>query len=318
MRDSAVLLGSSLGEDAALVQLDKRVIVLKTDPVTATTSDAGWLSVHINANDIACRGAKPRWFLCDLLLPEQTSIKMIEGIMQQIDQAARRLHVAIVGGHTEVTPYLRRPIVVGYMVGLLNPRQKFVTSNGALPGDNIIMTKTAGIEGTALLAMDFTDRLRKMEIGKYIERAKSMRHSISIVNDAMTAVRAGGVHAMHDPTEGGLLQGIWEISEASRIGFTVYESRISIRPETEKICAALKVNPLRLMSSGCLLIAADKRKSNRILRLLRGHRIQANIIGEFTKHKEDRRLVKSDGTHIAIGPSERDELYRVIETHSKD
>jgi hydrogenase maturation factor len=313
-----VLLGSSLGEDAALVRLDKRVIVLKTDPVTATTSDAGWLSVHLNANDIACRGAKPRWFLCDLLMPEHTSIKMIEGIMQQIDQAARRLHVAIVGGHTEVTPYLRRPIVVGYMVGLLNPRQKAITSSGAMPGDDIIMTKTAGIEGTTLLAMDFADKLRRAGIGKQIERARSMRHSISIVNDAMTAVRAGGVHAMHDPTEGGLLQGVWEIGEASKVGFTLHESRISITSVTEKICTALRVDPLRLMSSGCLLIAADKRKSSRMLHLLRKQGIQANVIGEFTKNEENRRLVKSDGTRLAIGPSERDELYRVIETHSSN
>ncbi len=314
-QDSDVILGSSLGEDAALVKLGRRILVLKTDPVTATTSDAGWLAVHINANDIACRGAKPKWFLCDLLLPEGTNIKLIDSIMRQIDSAAKRVGVAIVGGHTEVTPNLKRPIVVGYMVGLLRSGQKYVTSANARPGDDIIMTKSAGIEGTSLLALDFGRRLKIKGVGKYLEHAKRLRHSISVVEDAMIAVQSGGIHAMHDPTEGGLLQGVWEIAEASKIGFTLNESRIVIDPATQKICSALKVNPLRLLSSGSLLIAADNRKSNLILRKLRAHRIEAHIIGRFTERSEGRILVKPDGSSVEIGPSERDELYRVIESY---
>ena len=314
-QDSDVILGSSLGEDAALVKLGRRILVLKTDPVTATTSDAGWLAVHINANDIACRGAKPKWFLCDLLLPEGTNIKLIDSIMRQIDSAAKRVGVAIVGGHTEVTPNLKRPIVVGYMVGLLRFGQKYVTSANARPGDDIIMTKSAGIEGTSLLALDFGRRLKIKGVGKYLEHAKRLRHSISVVEDAMIAVQSGGIHAMHDPTEGGLLQGVWEIAEASKIGFTLNESRIVIDPATQKICSALKVNPLRLLSSGSLLIAADNRKSNLILRKLRAHRIEAHIIGRFTERSEGRILVKPDGSSVEIGPSERDELYRVIESY---
>jgi len=315
--DSSVILGSSLGEDAALVKLGRTILVLKTDPVTATTSDAGWLAVHINANDIACRGAKPKWFLCDLLLPEGTSIKLIDSIMRQIDSAAKRIGVAIVGGHTEVTPNLKRPIVVGYMVGMLGSGQKYVTSANARPGDDIIMTKSAGIEGTSLLALDFAPRLKTKGVGKFLEHAKRLRHSISVVEDAMIAVQSGGIHAMHDPTEGGLLQGVWEIAEASKIGFTLNESRITIEATTRKICSALNVNPLRLLSSGSLLIAADNRKSNLILRQLRAHRIEAHIIGRFTERKEGRILVKSDGSSVKIGPSERDELYRVIETYGR-
>jgi hydrogenase maturation factor len=315
LQDSSVILGSSLGEDAALVKLGGRILVLKTDPVTATTSDAGWLAVHINANDIACRGAKPKWFLCDLLLPEGTSIKLIDSIMRQIDSAAKRVGVAIVGGHTEVTPNLKRPIVVGYMVGLLRSGRKYVTSANARPGDDIIMTKSAGIEGTSLLALDFARRLKTEGAGKYLEHAKRLRHSISVVEDAMIAVQCGGIHAMHDPTEGGLLQGVWEIAEASKIGFMLNESRIAIETATRTICSALNVNPLRLLSSGSLLIAADNRKSSLILRRLRAHRIEAHIIGRFTERNEGRILVKSDGSSVKIGPSERDELYRVIESY---
>ena len=147
-KDPSVILGSSIGEDAALVSLGNKILVLKTDPVTGASTDMGWLSVHINANDIACRGAKPRWFLCDLLLPEKSDSGLVDRIMSQVDRAATQLNVSIVGGHTEVTPGLKRPIIVGYMVGVVE-KGKFVTSSRAKPGDHVIMTKSAGIEGTA-------------------------------------------------------------------------------------------------------------------------------------------------------------------------
>jgi hydrogenase maturation factor len=312
--DRSVILGPSIGEDAALVSFRGEVLVFTTDPVTGTASEIGALSVHINANDIACRGARPRWFLCDLLLPEKSTTHLIETIMRAVNAAARGLGVAVVGGHTEVTPGLNRPIIVGFMVGVVG-RGKYVTSHGARPGHDIIMTKSAGIEGTALLAIDFARRLRLD--AELVARAKEMRHSISIVRDAMIAVEAGGVSAMHDPTEGGLLQGIWEIAEASNVGFRVYESRIPIRDETVRICASLGVNPLRLMSSGCLLIAADNRRSNRIIGRLKRSGIEAKAIGTFTTRNKGRKLIRKDKSTSVIKASERDELYRVIETQRK-
>jgi hydrogenase expression/formation protein HypE len=314
IRDRAVIMGSSVGEDAALVSLGKNVLVLTTVPVTGTASDIGWLAVHINANDVACRAAIPRWFLCDLLLPERSNVRLVNAIMKQIDKAAKQVGVAVVGGHTEVTPGLKRPIVVGYIVGVV-PRKRFVTSDGARPGDHLIMTKTVGIEGTAVLASDFGHELRPKVGRKLLGRARSLRSLISVVDDALLAVEAGGVRAMHDPTEGGLLQGVWELAEASGAGFLIHESRIAIRPETKQICSALKVDSLRLMSSGCLLIAADKRKSALILRRLRTHRIQASIIGMMTQRRRGRKLVALNGKAREIGASERDELYRVIESY---
>jgi len=309
-RDPSVILGSRIGEDAALISYRGKVLVFTTDPVTGTASDIGWLSVHINANDVACRGARPRWFLCDLLLPEKSDARTVESVMKRVDAAAKELNVAVVGGHTEVTPGLVKPILVGYMVGVVD-RGKYVTSSGARPNQDLILTKSAGIEGTALLAMDFTSRLKVDE--RLLARARSMRHSVSIVEDAMVAVGVGGVSAMHDPTEGGVLQAIWEIAEASRVGFVVDESKIAIRDETKVICAMLHVNPLRLMSSGCLLIAADARKSVRIVRRLEERGISAQIIGRFTERRKGRKLVRSDGSTMEIRASERDELYRVIE-----
>jgi len=312
--DASVILGSSVGEDAALISFGNDVLVLTTDPVTGAASDIGWVSVHVNANDVACRGAAPRWFLCDVLLPEKAGVGVLESIMRQIDRAAKEVHVAVVGGHTEVTPGLRRPIVAGYMMGVAI-RGKYVTSSGALPADDLIMTKSIGIEGTAVLAADFPNRLRPKINRQTLSNAKQMRRLISIVDDARLAVMAGGVHAMHDPTEGGLLQGVWELAEASKVGFSVYESRISTRSETKQICSVLRLNPLRLMSSGCLLIAANRRKSDAILRSLRRRGISAAVIGTVTARSKGRKLVGTDGRIREVGPSERDELYKVFESY---
>jgi hydrogenase maturation factor len=312
--DRSVILGSSVGEDAALVSFGESVLVLTTDPVTGTASDIGWLAVHINANDVACRGAKPRWFLCDLLLPEGANAALVNGIMRQIDKAAKQVGVAVVGGHTEVTPGLKRPIVAGYMVGTV-AKNRYITSNGARPENDLIMTKTVGIEGTAVLAADFGPTLKPKVGGKLLQRAKELRHMIGVVNDALEAVAAGGVTAMHDPTEGGLLQGVWELAEASHVGFMIHEERIRVREETREICSALRVDPLRLMSSGCLLVTANRQKSGAILRRLRTSGIPATIIGKMTNRREGRKLVTANGRVKEIHASERDELYRIIETY---
>ncbi len=313
-QDRSVILGSSIGEDAALVSLGKNVLVLTTDPVTGTASDIGWLAVHVNANDVACRGARPKWFLCDLLLPEKSNAALVEKIMKQVDKAAKGIGVAVVGGHTEVTPGLKRPIVSGYMVGVVS-REKYVTSHSVCPQDQIIMTKTVGIEGTSVLATDFAHRLRQKIGPRSLKRAKGFRNMISVVDDALIAARAGGVRAMHDPTEGGLLQGVWELAEASHVGFVIHESQIAIRPETNEICSALGVDPLRLMSSGCLIIVAERGKSNGILRALKKHHIPARIIGTVTPKSRGRKLVGVQGSIRKVAPSERDELYRIIESY---
>lgn len=315
-KDPSVILGSSIGEDAALISFGKDVLVLKTDPVTGTTSDIGWFAVHINANDVACRGAKPRWFLCDLLLPERSSVSIVDNVMSQVHRAAKQIGVAVVGGHTEVTPNLKRPIIIGYMVGIVK-KDDYVTSSGVRPGDRVIMTKTAGIEGTAVLASDFARRLRGKVPAEMLRRARRMSDQISVVNDALTAVKSGGVNAMHDPTEGGLLQGLWELAEASKVGFHIHESAIAIYPETRRICSILRVNPLRLMSSGCLLIAADRTRSKRIIGNLRRNGIQAHVLGAFTDRRRGRRLVTQAGREVEVGSLERDELYKVIERHRR-
>jgi hydrogenase expression/formation protein HypE len=312
-RDPSVILGSSIGEDAALISFGKQILVLTTDPVTGTLSEIGSLAVDLNANDIACRGATPKWFLCTLLLPEGSNTAVLDKIMRQVDSAAKQIGVAVVGGHTEVTPGLNRPIVIGYMMGVA-AKGKFVTSSGGKAGDHIILTRSAGIEGTSILAADFPGKLRGKVSSELLRNAKKLRRLTSVVDDALTAVRVGGVHAMHDPTEGGLLQGVWEVAEASRVGFVIHESRIHMLPETKRICSALKVDPLKLLSSGCLLIIADQRKSAIILSRLSMRGIPASIIGTIT-HSKTRKLIKTNGSTKTVGPSERDEIYRIIEKY---
>jgi hydrogenase maturation factor len=155
-----LLLGPKIGEDAAVVEMDDSLIVLSTDPIAGALANIGWLSVHINANDVATRGARPVWYLCSIMLPEGSGKSTLKRIMTQIDRASRELGITVVGGHSETTPLLGRPIIVGFMVGEVKSN-RYVTSGGAVVGDKLIITKTAGIEGTAIIANDHEELLRK-------------------------------------------------------------------------------------------------------------------------------------------------------------
>jgi hydrogenase expression/formation protein HypE len=307
-----LLLGPALGEDAAIVRARGKLLVLTTDPITGAQENAGWLSVHVNANDVATRGAKPVWFLCCLLLPEQSRADTLERIMSQVDEAAREISVTVAGGHSEITPGLHRPIIVGSMIGEV-ASGRYVSTAGAKPGDKVILTKTVGLEGTAVLAHDLHEKLARLLGDDIIQRAKMFSRRISVVRDAMIAMRTGSVHAMHDPTEGGIICGLWELGEASRTGMVVEESRIIVAPETESVCHALELDPLRVLSSGSLLIAAKLGNANRIIKALQRSGIPASIVGEITKPEKGRIFVKRDGTRVKLEPPARDELYKVLD-----
>jgi len=306
-----LLLGPGIGEDAAIVDMGKKVLVVTTDPITWATENVGWLSVHINANDVASRGARPRWYLCSILLHERSNRTVLRGIMRQIDKAARELDVTVAGGHTEVTPGLDRPIVIGFMIGE-TPRKRFVTSGGAKPGDAIILTKGAGLEGTAILATELLNRLRETVNQGTLNRARQFIRKISIVQEAMTAVNVGCVHALHDPTEGGLITGLWELAEASKTGFRVEEKKVIVPPETRAVCEALAIDPLRVMSSGALLIACSNSSSRRMLSALEKERIPASQIGKIVLRREGRILTRRDGASLHVAPPLSDDLYKIL------
>jgi len=314
-----VLLGPGIGEDAAVVELEHKIIVIAADPITGAIEDIGWLSVHVNANDIACHGAKPTWFLSIILLPENSDEKTLEKIVLQMDKAAKELGIAIVGGHTEVTPGLKRPIVAGFMIGEVE-KDNFIKSSGAIPGDKIILTKGVAIEGTATIATEREKELSHLLDKNLIEKAKQYKWKISVVKDALTAAEVGGVTAMHDPTEGGVLGGLHEIADASKTGFAVQEEKIRkmISEETRKICELLKIDPLRLIGSGALLITAKPEKSQQIVEALNSKGIPAEVIGHILDNPKRRIFFRKDGKTKRAQRPLQDALWEALSKKLKD
>lgn len=304
-----VIIKSDLGVDATAIDFGSSVLVASTDPITGAEERIGFYAVHINANDVATFGAKPKWFLVSILLPENADEALLAKIMDELHESAKKLGVAIVGGHTEVTPGLHRPIVVGTMLGEVS-KEKLVTSNGAKPGDAIILTKWAGLEGTSIIASEREEELVKVFGREFVERAKSFISMISVVEDALTANEAG-VDAMHDPTEGGITNGLHEMADAAKLGLRVYAEKIPIREETLKICEFYGLNPLALISSGALIIAAPKENADGIISALEGKGINASVIGEFLEDK-DSKVIVENGRERPLERPESDELWKIV------
>lgn len=264
------------------------------DPITGAKERIGWLAVNINANDVATFGVEPAFFSSCIMLPEESDEKTLENICFQMDKAAKDLDIAIVGGHCEVTTGLTNPIVIGCAVGVTK-KGNYVTAGGAKSGDKLILTKSAGIEGTAILVTEREKQLKKVLDSESLLSAKKFYSKISIVKDAITAVKTGGVNAMHDPTEGGIIGGVHEMADASNLGVRVYAEKISIQPETIKICEYFKIDPLQLISSGALLISAKPEFTEKIIERLKTKRIQALVIGEFLDDPHKRLMLTKNG-----------------------
>jgi hydrogenase maturation factor len=283
------------------------------DPITGAVEQIGWLAVNVNANDIATFGVEPALFSSCILLPENGNRKTLETICAQMDEAAKDLGIAIIGGHCEVTPDLTNPIVIGCAIGITE-KGKYVTAGDAKPGDKLILTKSAGIEGTAILANEKEEQLKKTLEPATLQSAKKFYNKISIVKDALIAVKTGGVNAMHDPTEGGVSGGIHEMAEASNVGFQVYEEKILIHPETQKICEHFKIDPLQLISSGALLISAKPEIADKIVEELKQNKINASVIGEFLENKHQHRIVRKDGTIQTLPRPISDHLWLALKS----
>ncbi|MFW9960778.1 MAG: AIR synthase family protein [Candidatus Thorarchaeota archaeon] len=305
--DSSVILGPRLGEDASLIQIDDHVVVVSTDPITGSKEDIGWLAVHVNANDVATFGVAPRWFLISIMLPNGTTPEELGKIMEQIDNAAKTLNIAIVGGHSEITERIDQPIIVGFMMGITKKNQ-FVTSKGAQPGDVLLMTKTAAIEGTAILANEGYEMLSKMLDEGVIKAASELREQISVVKDGVHAFGTGHVHAMHDPTEGGLAGGIHELCDASVLGFEVNYDKIPIATPTRLICEVLQINPLELISSGTMIMSCSPENVESLTAAMKSEGIDTAAIGALvsdTKHRK----IHVDGKIIDLERPTTDALW---------
>jgi len=306
-----VAVGPSAGIDATVIDTENRSLIVSMDPITGALETIGWLAVNVNANDVATFGVEPAFLVTCLLLPEDSQRKTIETICTQMNEAAKELNIAIVGGHCEITPGIANPIVVGCIMGTTE-RGNYVTAAGAKPGDMIILTKSAGIEGTAILASDREEKLKKTMNSKMIQKAKKFYTQISVVKEAITAFKTGGVDAMHDPTEGGIIGGINEMADASNLGVKIYEEKIPIQRETTEICKFFKIDPLYLISSGALLIAAKPADADKIVAQLKNKDIHATIIGQFLKNPKERFLVNEKGEQGKLSRPASDHLWLAL------
>jgi hydrogenase maturation factor len=318
VRDPRVIVGPRVGEDAAVVDLGDRYLVAKVDPITFVAEEIGWYAVHVNANDLAVRGAKPAWFLMTLLLPEwQADEDMLATIFAQVEGACAAVGATLIGGHTEVTQGLGRPILAGTMLGEVE-KDRLVTTAGAQVGDAVLLSKGIAVEGASILARSFGKALGVRGIDPEMQgRARNFLHrpGISVLPEAQAAASAARVHCMHDPTEGGLATGLHEVAMAAGVGLRIDWGAIPILPECSTICGVLGVDPLGLIASGALLLTCDPMDANGILTAWRARGIDGRIIGAVTPAEAGCRLVGRTGEEL-LPRFSRDELARLLDMRS--
>lgn len=280
--DPRLIVGPQMGVDAAVIDFGASYLVAKSDPITFAADAIGWYAVNVNANDIAVMGATPRWFLATLLLPEKaTTPALAEAIYAQIADACTELGIALAGGHTEITVGLERPIVAGFMLGEVAP-QRLVRSSGVQPGDAVVLAGSVPVEGTALIAREKESELLAQGIAPaLLQRAKALLFDpgISVVRAARLACAAVPVHAMHDPTEGGLATGLWEMAQASEVGMAIDLDAVPVLTESRAICGALGLDPLGVLASGALLATLAAEDAPALLDAWRSAGLAAAQIG---------------------------------------
>lgn len=306
-RRDEVILGPAIGEDCSVIGLEgDEVIVMSTDPITGTVEDIGTLAVHITANDIASSGADLIGIMLSVLLPENSSEAELKTLMHDIDKVCEQLQIEVIGGHTEVTKAVNQIIVTVTGIGKMK-KNLLIKTAGALPGQEIVMTKWAGLEGTAILAKSMEADLLSRYSAEFINQAKNLIDYISVVPESKIA-RELGVSSMHDVTEGGIFGALWEIAAASRVGLEVYLQKIQLKQETVEICEFFDLNPYMLISSGCMLIVTDK--ANLLVERLKEQGIASAVIGRITEGND--RIVINGDERRYLEPAKSDELYKLM------
>ncbi len=331
-RNEDVRVRPGIGEDCAVMDFGDFDCIMSTDPITSAVSDIGRLAIHITCNDIASNGVQPLGIMLAVMLPEGTTEEDVELIMAQAGQTAAQLQVEIIGGHTEITPAVRQPVIVSTAIGKA-PAASSQSGNDMVPGDYIMMTKTAGLEGSGIIAKDYDDQLRAAKDSsgeplfteEEIARAKSFLDRVSVVREGVAA-GAVGTHGMHDITEGGILGAVWEMCQISGTGAEVWEDEIPMEPETGKICGCFGLDPLRLISSGSMVIIAPKDRRDAMLKAMEDAGVRVSIIGRVQQKEEGIRLIRKTPTcgaegegriSTAIDPPYMDEIYKVAGSGGK-
>lgn len=305
-----LLVGPGIGLDCAVVRSGDRLLVCKSDPVTFVTEDPGRYLVRVNANDVATTGAVPRWLLVTLLLPEEGADEdMAVRIMGQVGEACRALNITLIGGHTEVTHGLDHPIAAGTLLGEVTA-DRLVTPQGARPGDRVLLSKGVPIEGTAIVAAEFADRLGASLSAEELEAARRYvdEPGISVVEDARIALAAGRVTAMHDPTEGGVATALWELARASGRALYVDPGAIPIPPLAARVCDLLGLDPLATIASGALLLTVHREDAAAVMDALTAASIACAEIGEVVEGE-----VRVEGPGGPLALPQRDALAALFD-----
>ncbi len=302
-----VLLGAGVGEDCAAMKLEPgEIFVISTDPITGTAQDIGNLAIHITLNDLASAGAEPVGVMLTILLPEGSEEQDLKELMRQMEEGCAAAKVQIMGGHTEVTRVVNQPVVSVCGVGRAR-EGKLVSTAGAKPGQDIVITKWIGLEGTSIIAKEKRAELLTRYPGDFIETASDFDKYLSVVPEAAVAVKSG-VSAMHDVTEGGIFGALWEMAESSGVGLEIDLKKIPVRQETIEVCEFFGINPYELISSGSMLMAAEN--GNQLVRDLEKAGIPAVVVGKATAGN-DRVLVNEEERRF-LEPPKTDELYKVV------
>lgn len=305
-RREEVLLRGALGEDSAALDLAGDLCIVSTDPITGASKHAGWLAIHVSCNDVAANGAEPVAALLTLLLPAGSDLSLVQEIMTDAERAAQEVSVEIVGGHTELTTAVNQPIISTTVIGRVSA-ESLATSASIQPGDALLATKYVGLEGTAILAWDYPHLTRSLLGEELWIAARELKQQISVVPEARIANRLG-VKAMHDVTEGGVLGAAYEMAGAAGLGFDLKEANLLLHPATKLLAEHLQFDPLRLISSGTLLLATPQPEP--LVAALQNRGIPVSVIGHF--HSSDaKRLIRIDGSVEEVAPPASDELWRL-------
>ena len=313
--DHRLLVGAGVGEDAAVIDFGETCLVAKTDPITFATDRIGWYAVHVNANDIAAMGATPRWFLSTVIVPEALATEaLFDNILGQIHQACESLGVTVAGGHCEISQGMDRPLVIGQMLGEV-PRDGIIRSSGLRPGDDVLLTKTLAIEATAIMARERADDLRQQGWSQaQLDRCAAYLTDpgISVVTDARVALAAGEIHALHDPTEGGVATGLLELATAAEVGLEIFAEHLQVHDDSRRLCATFGLDPFGVISSGALLIGCPPGATAAITAALADAGILCTCIGRAHPADFGLHLRTAQGALIDLPRFAVDEITRLF------
>ncbi len=308
-RRPEVLTRPGIGEDCAVVDFGSYDCVMSTDPISAAVSDIGRLSIHISCNDIASNGIQPLGIMLAVMLPVGTTEEEIEEMMRQAGEVSAKLGVEIIGGHTEITPAVNTPVIVSTAIGRA-PKSGSQQADQLVPGDYIMITKSAGLEGTGIIACDFEEELKGVLTAEEIAEAKSLLDHVSVVTEGVAAGEVG-THGMHDVTEGGVLGAVWELCQIAGTGAEVWIDEIPVKDVTKKICNHYDIDYLRLISSGCMVIMCPPEKKEAMEKAMEAVNVELSCIGVITE--ADKGIIMKTGDVTAeVAPPASDELYKVV------